>query len=353
MLVVRAHLRRCLPVAAATRQARGLPGGTIASTPASSSPGSAVAAAWRRSFSEATADGKAKAYSSRHPKRFETVVLPLLRAFIAREGHCDVPSPYRVDRELVEMAGLHEQEVGFSLGRCLNLVQGQRHYLLDKKTRKSRIAAMRAVGFDPTDETRWQRVLAALRWYKAKTGTADVVRKTILYAPQLKQAGLPPHLEPYRLGKLMNNIRNRGDYVLHKRVAAGAVAAGQLISKNQNKKERAMAELPLPDFDARARELYTELGVSVQQPAPKNSQFRGVALSSKSGGKVTRWRAKGPAPKSEYLGVFATEEKAALKYDAYLIEMGLEPVNFDPATGRPFPQDWKGGLETSIEAITR
>ena len=351
MLVVRAHFRRCLPVAAATRRARCLPGGATASTPASSTRGPTIAAA-HRSFSDAAADGKVKAYSSRHPQRFETVVLPLLRAFVAREGHCDVPPHFCVDEELATMAGLHEQEVGFSLGRCLNLVQGQRHYLLDKKTRKSRIAALREVGFDPTDETRWQRVLAALRWYKEKTGTANVVRKTILYGAQLKEAGLPPHLEPFRLGKTMNNIRNRGDYVSHYRINSrknNTVASTQ----NQNKKLRAAAELPLPDYEARAHVLYNEIGVPDQLPAFKNSQYRGVALSSSSKGTPTRWRAKGPAPISKYLGTFATEEAAAQAYDACLVEMGLEPVNFDPETGRPFPQDWKGGLEASIEAITR
>jgi len=299
---MRLALRRCLP---ATGPQPIRPFGIDHQKPSFKKPSASFAS------SSGTASTPAPAvYASRDPKRFEAVVLPLIRAFVAREGHCDVPFQFRVDKELAMAAGVHETEVGMSLGRCLSLVQGQHHYLLDKKLRAGRIAALRELGFDPTDETRWQRVLAALRWYKAETGTADVRRETVLGAKQLAEAGLPPHLAPFRLGKLMNNIRDRGDYISSTR-------------KKRGKGRKQEQVLPPPDYKSRARVLHVELGVSKQEPAHKTSRFKGVAKAS-----ANRWRAKAPAPGNEYLGTFGSEEEAARSYDAWLVDHGMEPANF-------------------------
>ena len=53
--------------------------------------------------------------------RFENVIQPLLRAFFAHNGHCEVPEGYKVTAEHLAAANLTSSDckIGFGLGKSL------------------------------------------------------------------------------------------------------------------------------------------------------------------------------------------------------------------------------------------
>ena len=64
---------------------------------------------------------RALATGTQDNTRFENVILPLLRAFYELEGHCEVPTDYKVTAEHLAAADLTSSDckIGFGLGKSL------------------------------------------------------------------------------------------------------------------------------------------------------------------------------------------------------------------------------------------
>ena len=145
--------------------------------------------------------------------RFENVIVPLLRAFFTREGHCEVPNDYKVTAEDLAAAGLTSSDckIGFRLGRSLLTIETQRTFDID--ARPDRQAALDAIDCDWAGEGRFERIVMALQWFKATEGHMEVPKKLVLDEAQCREAGLPEHVKEFRLGKTVDHIQYRGAFV--------------------------------------------------------------------------------------------------------------------------------------------
>ena len=146
--------------------------------------------------------------------RFENVIVPLLRAFFAHNGHCEVPQGYKVTAEHLAAAGLSSSDckIGFGLGKSLLQMETRGAYDIEARTdRQALLDAITSEGLEI--ENRFERIFMALQWFKASEGHMEVPKELVLDEAQCREAGLPEHIKGFRLGHTVDHIRSSGTFV--------------------------------------------------------------------------------------------------------------------------------------------
>jgi len=146
-------------------------------------------------------------------EQFENVIVPLLRVFFTRYGHCEVPDGYKVTAEHLAAAGLSTSDckIGFGLDKSLLQIETQGAY--DIEARTDRQALLDAIDCDWAGEWRFERIVMALQWFKASEGHMEVPNNLVLDNAQCAEAGMPEHVKEFRLGQVVNDIRSQGHFV--------------------------------------------------------------------------------------------------------------------------------------------
>ena len=165
------------------------------------------------------------------PERFESVILPLFKAFRERHGHLDITRDYKVTADDIFLAnGIRgpssrslEREgvgVGYHLGCTASNIFAKGAFVStgsvpDLSKSASRRRALESIGFDWTGNRQFKFLLKALAWFYRRNGHLLVPSVCLMGPVELAEGGLPAHLESYWLGNMVHMVRAKELYVRH------------------------------------------------------------------------------------------------------------------------------------------
>jgi hypothetical protein len=141
--------------------------------------------------------------------RFQTMVVPALAWHQQEYGHMDVRRDCVLGPEELREAGMSAHLEAYNLGRTVNNIRSGGEYGEEEMVKQ--LNEMRFV-WGSVEHKFQTMVVPALAWHQKEYGHMDVRADCVLGPEELREAGMSSHLEAYKLGVTVSNIRSRGDY---------------------------------------------------------------------------------------------------------------------------------------------